>query len=168
MKLRRVNVASGKVSDYNAAARRRRPVALYSPSSIHALESVPTKASFPTQRSASSRWLRRGIGIVVTLAIFAWIVKPIVLHWPDVKDRIHQVSWGRVLFASLMFSAFLFVFRASTWRRILIGFGYRLPMAPAMRIWSSSELSRYLPGVIWQVVSRIYLVSPYGVRGSVC
>ena len=132
------------------------------------MESVPTPVTRTTQRFSTSRWLRRGIGIVVTLAIFAWILKPIILHWPDVKDRIHHVSWGRVLLASLMFSAFLFVFRATTWRRILIGFGYRLPVAPAVRIWSSSELSRYLPGVIWQVVSRIYLVRPYGVRGSVC
>ena len=113
-------------------------------------------------------WLRRGVGILITLAIFAWILKPIVLHWEQVKDKIAQTSWPRVALASLMFSLFLFVFRASTWRRILRGFGYRIPLAPAVRIWSSSELSRYLPGVIWQVVSRIYLVRPYGVRGSVC
>jgi hypothetical protein len=29
-------------------------------------------------------------------------------------------------------------------------------------------LARYLPGVIWQVVGRVYLVRPYGVSGSVC
>ena len=45
---------------------------------------------------------------------------------------------------------------------------YRVPLAPAVRIWSTSELARYLPGVIWQVVGRIYLVKPYGVRGSHC
>ena len=121
-----------------------------------------------SRSSHKSRWLRRVIGISLTLAIFAWIFKPIVLHWPQVKDRIHHTNVGRVLLASLMFSAFLFVFRALSWRRILIGFGHRLPVAPTVRIWSSSELSRYLPGVIWQVVSRIYLVRPYGVRGSVC
>jgi len=121
-----------------------------------------------TKRSVARRWLARGVGIVITAAIFAWIFKPIVQHWEQVKDRIHHSSGWRVLVASLMFAAFLFAFRASTWRRILVGFGHRIPMAPAVRIWSSSELSRYLPGVIWQVVSRIYLVRPYGVRGSVC
>lgn len=118
--------------------------------------------------SSKPRWLRRVIGICLTLAIFAWIFKPIVLHWDQVKDRIHDTRVAPVLFASLMFAAFLFVFRAMSWRRILIGFGHRIPVAPTVRIWSSSELSRYLPGVIWQVVSRIYLVKPYGVRGSVC
>jgi hypothetical protein len=54
------------------------------------------------------------------------------------------------------------------WRRILIGFGHYVPVAPATRIWSTSELARYLPGVIWQVAGRVYLVKPYGVRGSHC
>ena len=113
-------------------------------------------------------WLRRTIGILITVAIFIWIFKPIVLRWPQVKDRIWQERWDRVLLASIMFSAFLFVFRSLSWRRVLIGFGHRLPVAPSTRIWSTSELARYLPGVIWQVVGRVYLVRPYGVSGSVC
>src|SRR5207237_8167390 len=36
------------------------------------------------------------------------------------------------------------------------------------RIWSTSELARYLPGSIWQVVGRVFLVRPYGVSGSIC
>ncbi len=43
-----------------------------------------------------------------------------------------------------------------------------MPAAAATRIWSTSELARYVPGVIWQVVGRVYLLKPYGVRGSVC
>lgn len=118
--------------------------------------------------SLVKRWLRRVGGFAVTAAIFVWILKPVVRHWDQVKDRAGQTSWGRVLLASVMFSAFLFAFRAMSWRRILTAFGHRLPVAPATRIWSSSELARYLPGVIWQVVGRVYLVRPYGVSGSVC
>jgi hypothetical protein len=67
-----------------------------------------------------------------------------------------------------MFSVFLFVFRATTWRWLLVGMGERLPVAAAARIWSLSELARYVPGAIWQVLGRIYMVKQYGVRGSVC
>jgi hypothetical protein len=42
-----------------------------------------------------------------------------------------------------------------------------LPLGAATRIWSTSELARYLPGVVWQVVGRVYLVRPYGVSGTV-
>ena len=69
------------------------------------------------------------------------------------------MSWSRVALASVMFSMFLFVFRALAWRRILIGFGHRLPIPAATRIWATSEMARYLPGVIWQVVGRAGLVS---------
>jgi len=110
----------------------------------------------------------RLIGIAITLAIFIWMLKPVILYWEQVKGRIWETHWTRVLAASVMFAGFLFVFRAMSWRRILIGFGHRLPIAPATRIWSTSELARYLPGVIWQVVGRVYLVRPYGVSGSVC
>src|SRR5690348_3564782 len=96
------------------------------------------------------------------------MLRPIVRHWDQFKDRVELTSLWRVLVAALMFSLFLFVFRAIAWRRILIGFGHRLPVAPATRIWSSSELARYIPGVIWQVVGRVYLIRPYGVSGSIC
>ena len=130
---------------------------------------LPSPPDSTADRPGGGRpWLRRSISIVITAAIFVWIFRPIVRTWPQVKDRIWQERWDRVLLASLMFAAFLFVFRAMSWRRILIGFGHRLPVAPATRIWSTSELARYLPGMIWQVVGRMHLVRPYGVSGSVC
>jgi hypothetical protein len=113
-------------------------------------------------------WLKRAVSLAITVAIVVWILKPIHQRWPEVREHILAISPIRFVVASLMFSAFLFVFRALTWRQILIGFGHRLPVAPATRIWSLSELARYLPGSIWQVVGRVYLVKPYGVRGSVC
>jgi hypothetical protein len=116
----------------------------------------------------TGKYLNRLIGLFITAAIFIWMLKPVAQHWEQVKGRIWETSWTRVLAASLMFAGFLFIFRVLSWRRILIGFGHRLPMAPAARIWSTSELARYLPGVIWQVVGRVYLVRPYGVSGSVC
>jgi hypothetical protein len=114
------------------------------------------------------RWLRRGIALSLTLAVFAWIARPIVSRWDAVRGQVFLTSPTRVIAAALMFSLFLFGFRALVWRRILLVLGQRIPVAPAVRIWSASELSRYLPGVIWQVVSRIYLCRPYGIAGSVC
>lgn len=118
--------------------------------------------------STAKKWTRRGAGILVTLAIFFWILRPVYRRWDQVKDRVAHTNWGLVLVASVMFAAFLFGFRVLSWRRILSGLGHRLPVAPTTRIWSSSELARYLPGVIWQVVGRVYLVRPYGVSGTVC
>jgi uncharacterized membrane protein YbhN (UPF0104 family) len=113
-------------------------------------------------------WLRRLAGVGITVAIFAWMLKPVVLKWDQVGDRVKSIDWGMFALAAVMFATFLFAFRLVSWRRILKGFGHKLPYAAATRIWSTSELARYLPGVIWQVVGRVYLVKPYGVSGAVC
>ena len=119
-------------------------------------------------KSGLSSWLRPVAGVVITLAIFAWMSKPIIGNWNSFKSHVFEISWGRLVVASVMFASFLFIFRALSWWRILVGFGHRLPIAPTVRIWSTSELARYLPGVIWQVVGRAYLVRPYGVSSGVC
>jgi uncharacterized membrane protein YbhN (UPF0104 family) len=113
------------------------------------------------------RWLKRAFGVVVTVAIFVWILKPIVTRWDQVRDRVWAMNWGRVVAASVLFAVFLFVFRALVWRRLLKNFGHKLPVWTTTRIWSTSELARYLPGAVWQVVGRVYLTKPYGIRGSV-
>ena len=117
---------------------------------------------------AAKVWLRRAVGLGITVAIFAWILKPIVRHWDEVGQRVMATNWWRVLLASAMFAAFLYFFRVLAWWRILKRLGHRLPLPAATRIWSTSELARYLPGVIWQVVGRAYLCKPYGVSGRVC
>lgn len=114
----------------------------------------------------SKPWLRRAMGIAITGAIFFWIFKPIVRQWPTVREQMWETDPLRFAAASVMFGLFL-AFRAISWRRILIGLGHRIPYAPAIRIWATSELARYLPGAIWQVIGRVYLVRPYGVSGSV-
>lgn len=118
--------------------------------------------------ASAKPWVRRIAGLLITAAIFVWIARPIVRDWDHFRARVWQIHWERMLLASVMFALFLFVFRALSWRRILIGFGHRVPIAPATRVWSTSELARYLPGVIWQVVGRAYLIKPYGVSGSIC
>lgn len=118
--------------------------------------------------AVAKRWGRKLFGVVVTVAIFVWILKPIVANWDRIDDRISEMNWGRVALGSVLFAAYLFVFRALVWRRLLKNFGHKLPIWPITRIWSTSELARYLPGSVWQVVGRVYLIKPYGVRGSVC
>jgi hypothetical protein len=113
-------------------------------------------------------WLKRIGGFGLAVAIFWWFGLRIHGHWSDIQGAVHRTSLLRLAIAAGMFATFLFVFRALSWRWILIGLGHRLPVAPATRIWSTSELARYVPGVIWQVVGRVYLCRPYGISGTIC
>ena len=118
--------------------------------------------------SLTKKWARRVIGIIITLAIFFWMAKPIVQQWPQVAPFVHEINFARFALAAVLFSFFLFTFRALVWRSILAGFGYKLPVPAALRIWSTSELARYIPGSIMQVIGRAYLAKPYGVSGTIC
>jgi hypothetical protein len=113
-------------------------------------------------------WGQRILGLVITIAIFYWMFRPVYLHWDKVKEPLAKMNWGYFALGAVMFAVFLFAFRVLSWWWILAKFGHRLPLAPATRIWSISELARYLPGMIWQVVGRVILIKPYGVSGSVC
>jgi hypothetical protein len=117
---------------------------------------------------ASKPWLRRIGGMAVTVLIFFWMFKPVTEHWDDVKGPLSRIDWLRFLLAAILFGAFLFIFRVVSWWRILSGLGHDIPLPPATRIWSTSELARYLPGSIWQVIGRVYLAKPYGVSAPVC
>ena len=114
-------------------------------------------------------WIKRIAALGITIWIFVRILRPVVKNWndPDVQRRLGEIDPARFVVAILMFSAFLFVFRSLAWRRIVKAFGFRLPVAAAVRIWSTSELARYVPGAVFQVVGRVVLAKPYGMRGSV-
>jgi len=113
-------------------------------------------------------WLKRVVGLGITIWIFMIMIRPLQQHWAQVQEQAKTFSLVRFALAAVMFAIFLFAFRAMAWRRVLKGFGYKLPRAAAARIFATSELARYLPGAIWQVVGRVYLVKPYGISGAVC
>ncbi len=112
-------------------------------------------------------WVSRAAAIGITVWIVARMIRPLRDHWPQVREQIAQLAIGRFMLASAMFAAFLLCFRALSWRRVLKGFGYTLPFGATARIWSLSELARYLPGAIWQVIGRVFLSKPYGIPGSI-
>jgi glycosyltransferase 2 family protein len=82
----------------------------------------------------------------------------------------HRPSWGWVLLSGLFFLLAHAVL-VQTWRSVLSSWDSRLPFWTAARIWSISNLGRYLPGKIWQIgamgaMSRAIGVSPVAATGS--
>ncbi len=108
-------------------------------------------------------WALLALRIGLAVAIVAWMIKPIVRNWDHASHAILAMNWWLFVIAAAMFALFLFVFRSLVWRGILARFGHRLPIPAAARVWIQSELARYAPGAVWQVVGRVYLTRPYGV-----
>lgn len=113
-------------------------------------------------------WGRRAGAIGLTLYIFFAILKPVVAHFDQTSRSLSQIRSLDLLISVSMYAAFLALPRAMNWRSALAGLGSKLRAAPALRVWITSELTRYLPGRLWQMASRVRLVRPYGIRGSVC
>jgi hypothetical protein len=113
-------------------------------------------------------WGQRILGVVITIAIFYWMFRPVYLHWDKVKEPLSRLNWFLFALGAVMFALFLFIFRVLPWCWVLFRFGHRLPLPAATRIWSLSELARYLPGKVWQFIGRVFLIRPYGVSASVC
>lgn len=113
-------------------------------------------------------WLPKIIGLIVVPIIFYRLLKPIWEQWDSLRSHVEDIRWDLLAVACLMFAANQYVCRVRLWHGVLRGLGWRMPEAPATRIWIKSELARYIPGAIWQVVGRAYLAKPYGLPTSVC
>ncbi len=116
----------------------------------------------------SRPWARRFAGLGATAVLLYFVIEPIVRGWDRTMPYINEIQPLRFLVATAMAAAFLLVFRVGSWWTLLASFGHRLRFAPAMRVWVTSELSRYVPGTNWQVVGRSFLAKPYNVPPAVC
>ncbi len=81
-----------------------------------------------------------------------------------------QPRWGMLALSGLTFLAAHAVL-VETWRTVLSCWEERLPFWSAARVWSVSNLGRYVPGKIWQIgamgaMARNLDVSPIAASGS--
>ena len=113
-------------------------------------------------------WLPKMIGLIVVPVIFYRLITPIHAQWATIVPYLSRIRWDMFALACLMFATNQYFCRVISWRGVLKGLGYRLPVAASARIWASSELARYIPGTIWQMVGRAFLARPYGLPMTTC
>ena len=122
----------------------------------------------PPPRRPWKPWVRGTTTVLLIAAIGYWLGPKMATYWAIIEQRAGTISKPLFAVSAVMFALFLFGVRALSWRRILIGLGHRLPVPAAVRIWSTSELARYVPGAVLQVAGRVYLARPYGVGVATC
>src|SRR5262249_24213055 len=66
----------------------------------------------------SKSTIKRTAGLIFAICIFAWLLRRVTQHWGEIDQQVMQINPWEVLLASVMFSAFLMVFRMVTWWRI--------------------------------------------------
>ena len=102
---------------------------------------------------------------VVPLGVAFFIGRAIYENWRHVREAPWDFE-GRYLFLSFLLTVGWFVLRPLVWAVILRRFGHRISFGAAYRTVRQAELSRYVPGGVWQYVSRVYLADRWGVPAA--
>ncbi len=103
----------------------------------------------------------------VPLIVAYFVGRVIHTNWEQVRDADWQFSPFYILGAALLSSTW-YLARPLGWNIILNRFGRPVPYLAVYGVYRQSELSRYVPGAVWQFLSRIYLIKRWHVSASAC
>ncbi len=103
--------------------------------------------------------------IAVPLVVAFFIGRVIYENWQQVQEEQWTLD-ALFLLGSFLCTGFWFLIRPWTWGIILARFGHPLSYRQSFLIVRQAELSRYVPGAIWQYVSRAYLAGQQGVPAA--
>ena len=109
-------------------------------------------------------WLVRLAGVSLTAAVIYFVVDPVITNWSAVETRLGELDVLRVALGVVAFAVGLWLFRTLSWQMVLRGFGEKLPVKSAARVWSLGHLARFIPGKSYRVL-RMELARPYGISG---
>ncbi len=105
--------------------------------------------------------------IIVPLVVIFFVGRVILKNWAQVREAEWSIRPGYLALSFLLSSAW-FIFRPWGWNIILNGFGHPVPFPAVFRVCRQAELSRYVPGGVWQFVSRVVLLKQWNVSAAAC
>lgn len=108
--------------------------------------------------------LKRSVGYILALAILFFLARMLYQTWGDLAAAGFKFEFDLPrLIVSLVLLVVARAFAVEAWRRILISLGESFGFTFGARVWFLSNLTRYVPGNIWQVAAMITLVEQKGV-----
>jgi glycosyltransferase 2 family protein len=97
-------------------------------------------------------------------AVLAFVVRYLVQNWDAIRRE--PIAWRLSpgwLLASLALVLFTYVLLVEAWRRMLLGWGPRLPWLDSARIWVLSSMGKYVPGKLWAIAGMAVMAQRRGV-----
>lgn len=107
------------------------------------------------------------VKVAVPLVVAFFVGRVIYENWQQVRAEPWRLDPGLIALSAVLGAAWHLA-RPLGWTRLIRGFGHDLPYWEVFRIYRKSEISRYVPGGVWQFASRIYLVRRHGVDAAPC
>jgi hypothetical protein len=114
--------------------------------------------------SVNWKRIRRIAGILLALAILFFLGDLLYRTWGDLAKSGFKFEFDLPRLAiSLVLLVIARAFAVEAWRRILLSLGERIGFAFGARVWFLSNLTRYVPGNVWQVATMMVMVEQKGV-----
>ena len=114
----------------------------------------------------------RALQVALVIAIVWFAVRALRSQWKHSSAALEQIhpSWAWVAVSGIIFLSTYCVL-LETWREVLRIWGSPLGFVSAARIWTVSNLGRYVPGKLWQIGAMAMMaerekVSPIAATGS--
>lgn len=106
------------------------------------------------------RHLKTALKYLLPILIILFLARSILSNWQQIREYPWQFDFPLLALAAL-FSSTWFFLRTWIWWQLVREMHEHVPYWPAFRVFMISEVARYVPGKIWQYVSRIYLAQRY-------
>lgn len=90
------------------------------------------------------------------------LVLALVTRWREVRDSLAALGAAGVA-GSAVVTVVAVGLTVLSWRAVLRGFGARLPLRAATRIFFVGQIGKYVPGSVWPVVAQMELSRDFGV-----
>ena len=108
--------------------------------------------------------LRRIVGYILALTVLFFLGRVLVQTWGEIAASGFRFEFDLpALFVSLFLLVVARGFAVEAWRQILISLGEQFDFGFGARVWFLSNLTRYIPGNIWQVATMMVMVGERGV-----
>lgn len=110
----------------------------------------------------AKKFLTWTIRIALTLVVLYFLFRQVEKHWLSIADfDWHLNIWFLLL--SLACGELALALFAPMWRNHIDSFGYSVTHKEAYKVLYLSNLGRYVPGKIWQVLGILYLTRRKGI-----
>ncbi len=106
--------------------------------------------------------MKKVITIFIVSFIFIFLLRNIFNNWGEIQGAFENFNSSRLLLIFVVIGS-LHLLNITSWHLLTKAMNFNISFSKNIAIWMLPNLSRYIPGVVWQYFGRIYLLSQAGV-----
>lgn len=99
---------------------------------------------------------------IILIIIFSFLVNSIFQSWEEIRTTLSNFNPINLILIFIVISTLHFL-NSLSWHLITKSLDFKISFKQNLRIWLLPNISRYIPGVVWQYLGRIYLLSKQNV-----